>query len=83
MLMARTDPADRPPVRPIRSPFASSDALAQYRPVTGINAHIRWYHKIRSIIGIVVLVGVMGVLVAASVGVAFFAARIVLELLVG
>jgi hypothetical protein len=81
--MARTDPAHRPPSRPFRNPFANADALAKRRPVTGINAHIRWYQRARSLIGIVVLVGLMGVLVAVSIGVAFFAARIVLELLVG
>lgn len=81
--MARLDPNDRPPSRPVRNPFAAGDALAKYRPVTGINAHIRWYHKVRSVLGIVALVAFMGVLVAAMVGVAFFAARIVLELLVG
>ena len=82
-LMARTDPSSRPPSRPFRNPFANTDALAKHRPVTGINARVRWYHRVRSIAGIAVLVAVMGVLVAASVGVAFFAARIVLELLVG
>ncbi len=83
MAMARTDPSQRPPSRPIRNPFANTDALAKHRPVTGINAHIRWYQRVRSLIGIAVLVAFMGVLVAVSIGVAFFAARIVLELLVG
>jgi hypothetical protein len=82
-LMARTDPSSRPPSRPFRNPFANTDALAKHRPVTGINAHIRWYHRVRSIVGIAILVAVTGVLVAVSVGVAFFAARIMLELLVG
>lgn len=81
--MARADHRDRPPTRPIRNPFANSDALAKHRPVTGINAHIRWYERVRSLVGIVILVGLMGVLVAVGAGVAFFAARIVLEILVG
>ena len=74
---------ERPPSRPIRNPFANSDQLAKHRAVTGINAHVRWYERVGSLVGIVVLVAIMGVLVAAAVGVAFFAARIVLELLVG
>ncbi len=74
---------ERPPSRPIRNPFANSDALAKHRAVTGINAHVRWYQRVGSLVGIVVLVAIMGVLVAVAIGVAFFAARIVLELLVG
>ena len=74
---------DRPPSRPIRNPFATSDPLARHRAVTGINAHVRWYQRVSSLIGIVVLVAVMGVLVAVAIGVAFFGARIALELLVG
>lgn len=74
---------ERPPSRPIRNPFATSDPLARHRAVTGINAHVRWYQRVSSLIGIVVLVAVMGVLVAVGIGVAFFAARILLELLVG
>lgn len=75
---------ERPPSRPIRfNPFATSDPLAKHRAVTGINVHVRWYQRVSSLIGIVVLVFIMGVLVAAAIGVAFFAARIVLELLVG
>lgn len=82
-MMARRDPLDRPPARPLRNPFATSDPLAKHRAVTGINAHVRWYHRVGSLGGILVLVAVMGVLLAACIGVAFFAARIILELLVG
>ncbi|MGI9624891.1 MAG: hypothetical protein ACR2PK_18825 [Acidimicrobiales bacterium] len=82
-LMARGEPTDRPPPRPIRNPFATSDPLSKHRAVTGINAHVRWYHRVGSLVGIVVLVALMGVMLAVSIGVAFFAARIVLELLVG
>ena len=74
---------ERPPSRPIRNPFATSDPLSRHRAVTGINAHVRWYQRVSSLVGIVVLVAIMGVLVAVAIGVAFFAARIVLELLVG
>ena len=75
---------ERPPSRPIRfNPFATSDPLAKHRAITGINVHVRWYQRVSSLIGIVVLVAVMGVLVAAAIGVVFVAARIILELLVG
>lgn len=74
---------ERPPSRPIRNPFATSDPLSRHRAVTGLNAHVRWYQRVSSLVGIVLLVALMGVLVAVAIGVAFFAARIVLELLVG
>ena len=76
-------PDERPPARPVRLPFTSSDPLAKHRAVTGINAHVRWYQRLGSLAGIVVLVVVMGVLLAVGVGVAFFGARILLEVLVG
>ena len=76
-------PDDRPPARPVRLPFTSADPLAKHRAVTGINAHVRWYQRLGSLAGIVVLVLVMGVLLAVGVGVAFFGARILLEVLVG
>ena len=76
-------PDDRPPARPVRLPWTSRDPLTKHRAVTGINAHVRWYQRASSLIGIAVLVVLMGALVAVSVGVTFFAARILLELLVG
>jgi len=74
---------DRPPARPVRLPFTSSDPLAKHRAVTGINAHVRWYQRVGSLVGIAVLVVFMGALLAISAGVAFFAARILLETIVG
>ncbi len=82
--MARSQlPDERPPSRPFRNPFASSDPLAKHRAVTGINAHVRWYQRIGSLAGIIVLVAIMGTLVAASVGLMFVAARVVLDILIG
>ncbi len=75
--------SEGPPARPIRLPFTSRDPLAKHRAITGLNAHVRWYQRIFSLVGIVVLVGIMGVLVAILVGTAFVAARVLLELLVG
>lgn len=83
MMVGRQVPDERPPARPVQLPFTSRDPLAKHRAVTGINAHVRWYQRVSSLVGIAVLVVLMGVLVAVSVGVAFFAARILLELLVG
>ncbi len=74
---------DRPPARPIRMPFTTSDPMAKHRAVTGINVHVRWYERVRSLIGIAVLVVFMGVLLAVTAGALFFSARITLDLLVG
>lgn len=74
---------DRPPARPIRLPFTTSDPMARHRAITGINVHVRWYERVRSLVGIAVLVVFMGVLLAVTVGALFFAARITLDLLVG
>lgn len=74
---------EEPPARPIRMPFAPRDPLAKHRAVTGINAHVRWYQRIGSLIGIAVLVSLMGVLLAVSIGVFYVGVRVGLELLVG
>jgi len=82
--MAAHDISDeRPPPRPIRLPFTASDPLAKHRAITGINAHVRWYERVRSLLGITALVVLIGVLLAMSAGVVFVAARVILELLVG
>ncbi len=83
LMVAQNLPDERPPARPIRLPFTTSDPLAKHRAVTGINAHVRWYQRVGSLAGIAALVVLIGVLLAGSVGVAFIAARIILELLVG
>ena len=82
-MLAASDDLGRPPARPFRSPFAGSDPLARHRAVTGINAHVRWYQRVGSLVGIAALVTFMGVLLAVSMGVVFFAARILLELAIG
>lgn len=74
---------EEPPARPIRMPFAPRDPLAKHRAVTGINAHVRWYQRIGSLVGIAVLVSLMGVLLAVSMGVFYVGVRVGLELLVG
>jgi hypothetical protein len=74
---------EEPPARPIRIPFSSRDPLAKHRAVTGINAHVRWYQRIGSLIGIAVLVSLMGILLAASIGAFYVGVRVGLELLVG
>jgi len=83
MVTAGPDDVERPPARPIRLPFTSRDPLAKHRAVTGINAHVRWYQRIGSLAGIAVLVAVMGVLLALSIGMVFLLARVLLELFVG
>ncbi|MFV2038761.1 MAG: hypothetical protein ACC660_00805 [Acidimicrobiales bacterium] len=57
--------------------------MAKHRAITGINVHARWYHRVRSLIGIVALVIFMGMLLAALAGGLFIGARISLDLLVG
>lgn len=82
--MARSNlPDERPPARPFRNPFASSDPLAKHRAITGINARVRWYQRVGSLAGIIVLVAITGTLVALSVGLMFVAARVILDILIG
>lgn len=57
--------------------------MAQYRAVTGVKARVRWWQRLLSLVGLAVLVLIMGALVAGSVGLLFFAARILLEIVVG
>ena len=84
VLMARRAAyEDRPPARPFRNPFASSDPMAKYRAITGVKARVRWWQRILSLAALAVLVVIMGALLAGVVGLLFFAARIILELLVG
>lgn len=70
------------PGRPVRLPFARRDPLARYRAVTGVKAHVRWYDRLFSLVGLAVLVVVMGALLAISVGVLIIGARVLLDVLV-
>ncbi len=83
MVAADSGGVEEPPARPIRVPFTSRDPLAKHRAVTGINAHVRWYQRVGSLVGIAVLVALMGVLLAAAIGAFYVGVRVGLELLVG
>lgn len=82
MVAAGREGWEDPPARPIQVPFSSRDPLAKHRAVTGINAHVRWYQRIGSLVGIAVLVTLMGVLLAVGIGAFYVGVRVGLELLV-
>jgi len=62
--------------------FSQRDPLAKHRAVTGIGARIRWWQRVASLIGVVIIVGVLGLLLAASVGVIVIGGRVLLDVLV-
>ena len=70
------------PRRPISKLFAHRDPLAKHRAVTGLGARIRWWQRIGSLIGVAILVGIMGVLLAAGIGLVVIGGRVLLDVLV-
>jgi hypothetical protein len=76
-------PAGGRPPRPMGNPFRSSDMLAPHRAITGRGAHVRWWERLLSLVGLGAMVVMIGALVAALAGGLFFGARIALELVVG
>ncbi len=68
--------------KPISRLFAKHDPLAKHRAVTGLGARIRWWQRMASLIGVVIIIGIMGILLAASVGVVVIGGRVLLDVLV-
>ena len=62
--------------------FSQHDPLAKHRAVTGLGARIRWWQRVASLIGVVIIVGVMGLLLAVGVGVIVIGGRVLLDVLV-
>lgn len=60
-----------------------SDPLWEHRAVTGADAHVRWYERLRSLIILGILVIVLGMAFAAAVALMFLLGSILLEVLAG
>ncbi len=70
------------PRRPISRLFAQRDPLAKHRAVTGLGAQIRWWQRVGSLIGVAIVIGIMGVLLAGCVGLIVIGGRVLLDVLV-
>ena len=70
------------PRRPISRLFAQRDPLAKHRAVTGLGARIRWWQRVGSLLGIAIVIGVMGLLLAGCVGLIVIGGRVLLDILV-
>lgn len=67
--------------RPIGS--RRRDPFRPHRAVTGIDARIRWYERLRALIALFVLVLILGAGLAILIGLAFLAGSVFLEILAG
>lgn len=61
----------------------SSDPLWQHRAVTGLDAQVRWYERVRSFLLLCLMLITLGVAFAGAVALMFFAGSILLEVLAG
>lgn len=59
------------------------DPLAKHRAKTGMQAQIRWWERVRSLVGLVIMVGFLGILLASLLGLLVLGLRVGLELVVG
>ena len=67
--------------RPIGS--RRRDPLRPHRAVTGIDARIRWYERVRALLILFVVVLVLGAGLAVLIGLVFLLASVFLEILAG
>ena len=63
--------------------FRRRDPLRPHRAITGADAHIRWWERLRALIVLFVLLIALGVLLAVAVGLVFLIGRALLEILAG
>ena len=73
-------PVLRPPGRFSRR--FRNDPLAKYRAVTGVKARIRWWERLRGLIGLAALIVILGAALALLVILFFAGLRVVLELII-
>lgn len=73
-----------PPPTP-RSPAVlwRRDPLAKHRARTGVEAQVRWWERVRSFVGLVIMVGFLGLLLAAILGLLVVGLRVGIEVVVG
>ena len=68
--------------QPLSGPPGLTERLSKHTAVTGLKARVRWYERVMSFIGLLVLVGIMGLLLAFSVGLVAIGGRILLDVIV-
>jgi hypothetical protein len=66
------EPSDRRQLR-------SSDPTYKYKEVTGRRAKIQWWHRVRALVVLSIIIVGLGIALAISVGLVFIAGLLVLE----
>ena len=56
--------------------------LTRHKAVTGLKARVRWWERIVSLVSLLILVGVIGLLLALSVGLVALGGRVLLDVIV-
>lgn len=71
---------------PIRQPFLNpmglTGRLTRHKAVTGLKARVRWWERIVSLVSLLILVGIIGLLLALSVGLVALGGRVLLDVIV-
>ncbi len=68
--------------QPFSNPFGMTERLLQHKAITGLKARVRWWQRIISLIGLLVVVAVLGVLLALGAGLLVLIARLLLYVIV-
>ena len=68
--------------QPITGPLGLTERLSKHKAVTGLKARVRWYEKLFSLLGLLILVGIIGLLLALGVGLLALGGRILLDVIV-
>ena len=68
--------------QPLINPLGLTERLSRHKAETGLKERIRWYERVMSFIGLLVLVGIIGLLLALSVGLLAVGGRILLDVIV-
>jgi len=68
--------------QPLSGPLGFTERLSKHKALTGLKARIRWYERVMSFVGLIVLVGIIGLLLALSVGLLAIGGRVLLDVIV-
>tara|TARA_Y100001936_G_C15945471_1_gene597127 strand:+ start:62 stop:289 length:228 start_codon:yes stop_codon:yes gene_type:complete len=68
--------------QPLSGPLGFTERLSKHKALTGLKARIRWYERVMSFVGLMVLVGIIGLLLALSVGLVAIGGRVLLDVIV-
>tara|TARA_Y100001970_G_scaffold169316_1_gene207015 strand:- start:1080 stop:1307 length:228 start_codon:yes stop_codon:yes gene_type:complete len=68
--------------QPLSGPLGFTERLSKHKALTGLKARIRWYERVMSFVGLMVLVGIIGLLLALSVGLLAIGGRVLLDVIV-